>query len=392
MKCYIMIELLLMLLHMQSNTCTLSKSDKKSKDRSSKKSGDSIEIGSSFESVFSKNLISPTVRARDILDHHAAYNKDTQRKSVSGDVLGYVTPWNSQGYDVAKLFGAKFTLISPVWLQVTVSNNDDFLLGGAHDVDQGWIKEVRKHGTKIVPRVLFDRWTGQNYVSLFQDKEKQQALKELLLNTVKQLGVDGITLEFWSQLGGKAKAQIGAIVRDLSSAFQAKNYIFILAIPPAIYQGDVEGMFLREDFDILDTVDYFSLMTYDYSNPSRPGPNSPIAWMKRCVELLDPKATRRNKILMGLNFYGFDYTSQGGGHVLGRDVVKYLEKATNPKFQYDPDTAEHFAELKVDNSKHRIFYPTLHSIQARLKLAEELGVGVSIWEIGQGLNYFYDLF
>jgi len=381
-----------MLLYMQSNTCTLSKSDKKSKDRSSKKSGDNIEIGSSFESVFSKNLISPTVRARDILDHHAAYNKDTHRKSVSGDVLGYVTPWNSQGYDVAKLFGAKFTLISPVWLQVTVSNNDDFLLGGAHDVDQGWIKEVRKHGTKIVPRVLFDRWTGQNYVSLFQDKEKQQALKELLLNTVKQLGVDGITLEFWSQLGGKAKAQIGAIVRDLSSAFRAKNYIFILAIPPAIYQGDVEGMFLREDFDILDTVDYFSLMTYDYSNPSRPGPNSPIAWMKRCVELLDPKATRRNKILMGLNFYGFDYTSQGGGHVLGRDMVKYLEKATNPKFQYDPDTAEHFVELKVDNSKHRIFYPTLHSIQARLKLADELGVGISIWEIGQGLNYFYDLF
>ena len=42
-------------------------------------------------------------------------------------------------------------------LQVTVSTNDDYLLGGAHDVDLGWIKEVRKHGAKIVPRVLFDR-------------------------------------------------------------------------------------------------------------------------------------------------------------------------------------------------------------------------------------------
>ena len=55
-------------------------------------------------------------------------------------------------------------------IKVTVSNNDDFLIGGTHDVDQGWIQEVRKQGAKVVPRVLFDRWTGQNYVSLFQDK------------------------------------------------------------------------------------------------------------------------------------------------------------------------------------------------------------------------------
>lgn len=28
-------------------------------------------------------------------------------------------------------------------------------------------------------------------------------------------------------------------------------------------------------------VDYFSLMTYDYSSLQRPGPNAPISWVKR---------------------------------------------------------------------------------------------------------------
>lgn len=43
--------------------------------------------------------------------------------------------------------------------------------------------------------------------------------------------------------------------------------------------------------------------------PCRPGPNAPLSWVRACVQVLDPKAKWRSKILLGLNFYGTDYST-----------------------------------------------------------------------------------
>merc|ERR1712079_11987 len=84
----------------------------------------------------------------------------------------------------------------------------------------------------------------------------------------------------------------------------------VLVIPPPLYHNNVKGMFDEEDFDrMVDYVDYFSLMTYDYSSPQRPGPNSQILW--------------------GFNFYGYDYTSEGGSPMVGHEFIKVLNEGTS---------------------------------------------------------------
>ena len=213
---------------------------------------------------------------------------------------------------------------------------------------------------------------------------------------ISQYSFDGIVLELWSQLGGQAKPQITSVIETIGKKIRKTKKLFILVIPPPIYADNVSGMFSKSDFDnLVDSVDYFSLMTYDYSSPAKPGPNAHYGWMKQCVENLDKDSFHRDKLLLGLNFYGYSYTTEGGGPILGRDFVKLLQEFSGEKklkLKWDDISKEHFIELKSGSKRQTVFYPSLNSIQARLLLAKEMRLGgVAIWEIGQGLDYFYDL-
>ena len=213
---------------------------------------------------------------------------------------------------------------------------------------------------------------------------------------IKKNLFDGIVLEVWSQLGGQAKPQLTNVIKSIGKHIRNNGKIFILVIPPPLYAGHVKGMFSKEDFDnLVDSVDYFSMMTYDYSSPANPGPNAHYSWMEECVETLDKDSFNRDKILLGINFYGYDYTPEGGGPILGRDFIKMIKDYDSQKqlkFKWDDNSKEHFIELRNGNKRHTLFYPSLKSIQVRLLLAKHLNLGgIAIWEIGQGLDYFYDL-
>lgn len=122
----------------------------------------------------------------------------------------------------------------------------------------------------------------------------------------------------------------------------------VLVVPPLRNQMD---FFSKNHFEALyPLVSAFSLVTYDYSNIERPGANAPVKWIREAVEHICPSTLqnyreKRQKLLIGLNMYGMDYTLSGGGAITGPQFLDLL-KLYKGYLNHAEEDEENYFEFK----------------------------------------------
>lgn len=65
--------------------------------------------------------------------------------------------------------------------------------------------------------------------------------------------------------------------------------------------------------------------------------------------------------------------------------MKLLQEP-DAQFAWDKKSAEHYIQTR----KETVYYPSIYSLRVRLRLAADTNVGVAMWDIGQGLDHFYN--
>eukprot|EP00878_Enallax_costatus_P041953 GHUV01048889.1.p1 GENE.GHUV01048889.1~~GHUV01048889.1.p1 ORF type:complete len:245 (+),score=75.23 GHUV01048889.1:283-1017(+) len=202
-----------------------------------------------------RGLTATDITAALLVEEGEHYYKDVTQKNFQGNVLAYVTPWNSHGYDVAVKWRPKFTHISPVWYQLkgdsaTLTSGSVKLTGG-HDVDQKWIAKLREPINQyatcaedgastqtcaanlttvplIVPRFISELPPNE-LTSMLQKPGKAIAA---IVGEVQKQGFDGLVFEGWLQwaaMGGFADRGFTKLaldfVKKLSANLEDKNKV-----------------------------------------------------------------------------------------------------------------------------------------------------------------------
>jgi len=134
-------------------------------------------------------------------------------------------------------------------------------------------------------------------------------------------------------------------------------------------------------------VNHVILMTYEWGYTL--GPPLPVAPLNLVRKVLNYAVTAipKNKILMGIPNYGYDWTLpyKKGTKATAISNVGAVDIAAKwgARIQYDPLAQSPFFNY-FDNSKrqHIVWFEDARSIKAKLKLANELSLGgVSYWTI-----------
>lgn len=295
-------------------------------------------------------------------------------------VLGFVTPWHGAGAEVASLAASHGRMDGVSAVAFVVRNGK---VSGDFELASNAGGVTTRH-----PRFMFEDTEWMKNVD---------GVVEEISKVCEQVKARGAMIEAWHACSGDLRALL-ALGRDVRLAGLETT----LAVPP-LTKADVAG---KLDVTVFKRgFDRIVVMAYDHARPGgEPGALAPISWVRDVAEHWC--GALGENALLGLNFYGIDFAARLGvrrgerrkagedRHVTGNEILQ-LMKEHNPKLIYyeEHTVAEHVFEYNDGNMERLVYYPTRTSIKARLQVAkEEHCGGVAIWELGQGMPHFMDVF
>lgn len=225
--------------------------------------------------------------------------------------------------------------------------------------------------------------------SILRNEGNQDRLINNVINNLKSKNYYGLDIDF-EYIYPEDREYYNRFLRKVVSRLKPLGYTVTTALAPKTSAEQKGVLYEAHDYPVHGALtNHVILMTYEWGfTYSPPQAVAPINEVRKVLNYA-VTAIPRNKILMGIPNYGYDWTLPYKEGTAARTVsntgavrlalnentaIKYDEKAQSPFFNYYDD----------NRRQHEVWFEDARSINAKLRVAHEYGLaGVSYWTIGR---------
>jgi len=298
--------------------------------------------------------------------------------SLTRDVTVYMPWWDQdRAFETIKQNKGKVKYIKAFWYEAKKDGSIKKYTGAENDE----IEEFAKQNSIGFIPVINNDFSAETAKELVSNSEVSAKHLDNLVDMVQENEFDGLEIDY-EGLDAEDGANFSVFITNLSSRLHQNNKVLHIAVHAKTSdEGTWDGP-KAQDWNVIgEAVDQVNVMAYDYSwATSEAGNIAPLGWIE---EVLDYAITKlpKEKISLGINFYGYDWVKEAGQDVLYEDILELISEH-KPTISTTDEFEKTFLYTK-DDENHTVYFADSETVTKRLELVSkhDLG-GISIWRVG----------
>lgn len=223
---------------------------------------------------------------------------------------------------------------------------------------------------------------------LLNDMDVQNTFLDNIVATAQKYGFRDIHFDM-EYLRPADREAYNNFLRKARARFSEQGWLISTALAPKTSAEQEGAWYEAHDYRAHgEIVDFVVIMTYEWGYSGGPAMAvSPIGPVRDVIEYALTEMPA-NKIMMGQNLYGYDWTLpfvQGSvARAVSPQQAIQLAADNNVAIQFDTEAqAPFFNYTDSEGRRHEVWFEDARSIQAKFDLIKELNLrGMSYWKLG----------
>ncbi len=222
---------------------------------------------------------------------------------------------------------------------------------------------------------------------LVENVEIQDILIANLLETVKEKGYSGVDIDF-EYILPENRVGYAEFVGRVRAVMNENGYKVSVALAPKTSSEQPGLLYEGMDYALLgENADTVFLMTYEWGYTY--GPPMAVAPLNMVRQVVEYALTQipREKILMGIPNYGYDWPlpfERGitKARLVGNVEAPQIAAENGAEIQFSETAQSPFFTYTNDGVSHEVWFEDVRSIEAKINLAKEYSLlGVGYWNL-----------